>query len=111
MGLAEGFEIGIFVSKFFEVVIEFDGATDVALGRSEIATLGGVAAEVKLDEWIAGVKVGGIRENFGGGIDGFAASFGEGPRDEPSSLFGVDGGKVGSEGRGFLPKVGAFEKA
>ena len=109
--MAEGFEIGIFVGKFFEVVIEFDGSTYVALGRGEIATLGGVAAEVKLDEWIAGVQVGGIRENFGGGIDGFAASFGEGPRDEPSSLFGVDGGKVGSEGRCFLPKVGAFEKA
>jgi len=111
VGLAEGFEIGIFVGKFFEVVIEFDGATDVALSRGEIATLGGVAAEVKLDEWIAGVKVGGIGENFGSGIDGFAASFSEGPRDEPSSLFGVDGGKVGSEGRGFLPEVGAFEKA
>ena len=92
-------------------MIEFDGATDVALSGGEIATLGGVAAEVKLDEWIAGVQVGGIRENFGGGIDGFAASFSEGPRDEPSSLFWVDGGKVGSEGRGFLPKVGAFEKA
>lgn len=109
--MAEGFEIGIFVSKFLEVVIEFDGATDVALSRSEIATLGSVATEVKLDEWIAGVKVGGIRENFGSGIDGFAASFGEGPRDEPSSLFGVNGGKVGSERRGFLPKVRAFEKA
>ena len=61
MGLAEGFEIGIFVSKFFEVVIEFDGATDVALSRGEIATLGRVTSEVKLDEWVAGVKVGGIR--------------------------------------------------
>ena len=109
--MAEGFKIGIFVGKFFEVVIKLDGATDVALSRSEIATLGRVAAEVKLDEWIAGVKAGGIRENFGSGIDGFAASFGEGPRDEPSSLFGVDGGKVGSEGSGFLPKVGAFEEA
>ena len=109
--MAEGFEIGIFVGKFFEVVIEFDSTTDVALGRGEIATLSGVAAEVKLNKWIAGVKVGGIRENFRSGIDGFAASFGEGQRDEPSSLFGVDGGKVGSEGRGFLPKVGAFEKA
>ena len=111
MGLAEGFEIGIFVSKFFEVVIEFDGATDVALSRGEITTLGGVAAEIKLDEWIAGVKAGGIGENFRSGIDRFAASFGEGPRDEPSSLFGVDRGEVGSEGRGFLPKVGALEKA
>jgi hypothetical protein len=64
VGLAEGFEIGIFVGKFFEVVIEFDSATDVALSRGEIATLGSVAAEVKLDEWIAGVKVGGIGENF-----------------------------------------------
>lgn len=109
--MAEGFEIGIFVGKFFEVVIEFDGSTNVALGRGKIATLGGVAAEVKLDEWIAGVKAGGIGENFGSGIDGFAASFSEGPRDEPSSLFGVDRGKVGCEGRGFLPKVGAFEKA
>ena len=111
MGLAEGFEIGIFVGKFFEVVIEFDSTTDVALGRGEISSLGGVAAEVKLDEWIAGVQVSGIGENFRSGIDRFAASFGEGPRDKPSSLFGVDGGKVGSEGRGFLPKVGAFEKA
>ena len=111
MRLAEGLKVRVLVGKFFEVVIEFDGATDVALSRSEIATLGSVAAEVKLDEWIAGMKVGGIRENYGSGIDGFAASFGEGPRDKPSSLFGVDGGKVGSEGRGFLPKVGAFEKA
>jgi len=109
--LAEGFEIGIFVGKFFEVVIEFDGATDVALSRGEIATLSGVAAEVKLNKWIAGVKVGGIGENFRSGIDGFAASFGEGPRYEPSSFFGVDGGKVGSESSGFLPKVRAFEKA
>ena len=109
--MAEGFEIGIFVGKFFEVVIEFDSTTDVALSRGEISSLGSVAAEVKLDEWITRVKVGGIRENFGSGIDRLAASFGEGPRDEPSSLFGVDGGKVGSEGRGFLPKVGAFEKA
>ena len=62
--MAEGFEIGIFVGKFFKVVIKLDGATDVALSRSEIATLGGVAAEVKLDEWIAGVKAGGIGENF-----------------------------------------------
>ena len=111
MGLAEGFEIGIFVSKFFEVVIKLDGATDVALSGGEIATLGGVAAEVKLDEWIAGVQVSGIGENFRSGIDRFAASFGEGPRDKPSSLFGVDGGKVGSEGSDFLPEVGAFEKA
>ena len=109
--MAEGFEIGIFVGKFFEVVIKLDGATDVALGRGKISSLGSVAAEVKLDERIAGMKVGGIRKNFRSGIDRFAASFGEGPRDEPSSFFGVDGGKVGSEGRGFLPKVGAFEKA
>ena len=55
MSLAKGFKIGILVSEFFKVVIELDGAADVSLGGGEVSPLGGVAAEVELNEGIFGV--------------------------------------------------------
>ena len=64
MRLAEGLKVGILVRKFFEVVIEFDSAPDISLGGGQIPPLGSVATEVKLDEGIFGMKVGGIGKNF-----------------------------------------------
>ncbi len=64
MSLAKGFKIGILVSKFFKVVIELDGAADVSLGGGEVTSLGGVAAEVELNEGVFGVEAGCVREDF-----------------------------------------------
>jgi len=55
VGLAEGFKVGILVGEFFKVVIELDGAADISLGGGEVSPLGGVAAEVELNEGIFGV--------------------------------------------------------
>ena len=55
MSLAKGFKIGILVSEFFKVVIELDGAADVSLGGGEVTSLGGIAAEVELNEGVFGV--------------------------------------------------------
>ncbi len=110
MGLAEGFQIGILVGEFFEVVIEFDGPAHVGLGGGEVPPLGGVAAEVELDEGVRGVKAGGIGENFGRGLDRIAPSFGKGPRDKPAGLVGVRSGQPGSEPCGVLPASGTLQK-
>lgn len=64
MSLAKGFKIGILVSEFFKVVIELDGAADVSLGGGEVTSLGGVAAEVELNEGVFGVEAGCVREDF-----------------------------------------------
>ena len=64
MSLAKGFKIGILVSEFFKVVIELDGAADVSLGGGEVTSLGGVAAEVELNEGIFGVEACCVREDF-----------------------------------------------
>ena len=64
MRLAEGLKVGILVGKFFEVVIEFDSAPDISLGGGQISPLSSVATEVKLDEGIFGMEVGGIGKNF-----------------------------------------------
>jgi len=62
--LAKGFKIGILVSEFFKVVIELDGAANVSLGGGEVTSLGGVAAEVELNEGVFGVEAGCVREDF-----------------------------------------------
>lgn len=62
--MAKGFKIGILVSEFFKVVIELDGAADVSLGGGEVTSLGGVAAEVELNEGVFGVEAGCVREDF-----------------------------------------------
>ena len=64
MRLAEGFEIGILVGEFFEVVVKLDGSADVGLGDGEVSPLGGVAAEIELDEGILRMEVGRISQNF-----------------------------------------------
>ncbi len=64
MSLAKGFNIGILVSEFFKVVIEHDGAADVSLGGGEVTSLGGIAAEVELNEGVFGVEAGCVREDF-----------------------------------------------
>ncbi len=64
MSLAKGFKIGILVSEFFKVVIELDGAANVSLGGGEVTSLGGVAAEVELNEGVFGVEAGCVREDF-----------------------------------------------
>ncbi len=64
MSLAKGFKIGILVSEFFKVVIELDGAADVSLGGGEVTSLGGIAAEVELNEGVFGVEAGCVREDF-----------------------------------------------
>ena len=62
--MAKGFKIGILVSEFFKVVIELDGAADVSLGGGEVTSLGGIAAEVELNEGVVGVEAGCVREDF-----------------------------------------------
>jgi len=64
VSLAKGFKIGILVSEFFKVVIELDGAADVSLGGGEVTSLGGIAAEVELNEGVFGVEAGCVREDF-----------------------------------------------
>ncbi len=64
MSLAKGFKIGILVSEFFKVVIELDGAANVSLGGGEVTSLGGVAAEVELNEGVFGVEAGCVGEDF-----------------------------------------------
>ncbi len=64
MSLAKGFKIGILVSEFFKVVIELDGAANVSLGGGEVTSLGGIAAEVELNEGVFGVEAGCVREDF-----------------------------------------------
>ena len=64
MGLAEGFKVGILVGEFFKVVIELDGAADVSLGGGEVTSLGGIAAEVELNEGVFGVEAGCVGEDF-----------------------------------------------
>jgi len=64
VSLAKGFKIGILVSEFFKVVIELDGAANVSLGGGEVTSLGGVAAEVELNEGVFGVEAGCVREDF-----------------------------------------------
>ena len=66
VGLAEGFEIGVFVGQLFQAVVEFDGPADVGVGGGEIAPLGGITAEIELDEGVLGVK--GLRDS---GVKGF----------------------------------------
>ena len=109
--MAEGFEIGILVGEFFEVVVEFDRPADVGLGGGEVSPLGGIATEVELDEGICGVEAGSIGQNFGCGFDGIASSFGKGPGNKPAGLVGVTGSKTGSESCGVLPAAGTFQKA
>ena len=109
--MAEGFEIGILVGEFFEVVVEFDRPADVGLGGGEVSPLGGIATEVELDEGICGVEAGSIGQNFGCGFDRIASSFRKGPGDEPTGLVGVTGGKSGGESCGVLPATGTFQKA
>ena len=111
VGLAEGFEIGVLVGEFFEAVVEFDGTADVGVGGGEITPLGGVAAEVELDERVLGVEGGCLGEDFGSGLEGVAAAFGEGPGDEPAGLVGVGGSQFGSQQRGVGPFLGALEEA
>ena len=108
MGLAEGFEIGILVGEFFEVVVEFDRPADVGLCGGEISPLGGIATEIELDEGICGVEAGGIGQNFGCGFDRIASSFGKGPGNKPAGLVGVTGRKSGGKSCGVLPAAGAF---
>ena len=109
--MAEGFEIGILVGEFFEVVVQFDGSADVGLGGGEISPLGGIATEVKLNEGICGVEAGGIGQNFGCGFDRIASSFGKSPGNKPAGLVGVTGRKSGGESCGVLPATGTFQKA
>lgn len=111
MSLAEGFEIGILVGEFFEVVVEFDRSANVGLGDREVSPLGGIATKVKLNEGICGVEAGGIGQNFGCGFDRIASSFRKGPGDKPAGLVGVTGGKSGGESCGVLPATGTFQKA
>jgi len=109
--LAEGFEIGILVGEFFEVVVKFDRSADVGLRGGQVSPLGGIATEVKLDEGICGVEAGGIGQNFRCRFDRIASSFGKGPGDKPAGLVGVTGSKSGGESCGVLPAAGTFEKA
>ena len=111
VGLAEGFEVGVFVGQLFQAVVEFDGPADVGVGGGEIAPLGGITAEIELDEGVLGVKGGGLREDFGGGIQGIAAAFGEGPGDEPAGLIGVGCGEFGRQGGSFRPLLGPLQQA
>ena len=109
--MAEGFEIRILVGEFFEVVIEFDGAANVGLCGGEIPPLGSVTTEVELDEGVFGVEAGGIGEDFGGGLEGVASTFGEGPSDEPAGFVGVVGGEGGGQAGRILPAPSSFKEA
>ena len=66
MGLAKRLEIWILVGEFFQVVVKFDGPAHVGLGGVEVAPLGGITAEVELDQGIFGMEGGGLRKDFGG---------------------------------------------
>ena len=109
--MAERLEIGVLVGEFFEVVIEFDGATNVGLRGGEIPPLGSVTTEVELDKGVFGVEAGGISENFGGGLEGVAPTFGESPSNEPAGFVGVVGGEASGQAGGILPAAGSFEEA
>ena len=109
--MAERLEIGVLVGEFFEIVIEFDGATNVGLCGGEIPPLGSVTTEVELDEGVFGVEAGGIGEDFRGGLEGVAPTFGESPSDEPAGFVGVVGGKASGQAGGILPAAGSFEEA
>ena len=99
------------MGEFFEVVIELDRAANVGLCGGEVPPLGRVAAKVELDEGISGVEAGGIGENFGGGLEGVASTFGESPSDEPAGFVGVVGGEASGQAGGILPAAGSFEEA
>ena len=109
--MAEGFEIRILVGEFFEVVIEFDGAANVGLCGGEIPPLGSVTTEVELDEGVFGVEAGGIGEDFGGGLEGVASTFGESPSDEPAGFVGVVGGEASGQAGRILPAPSSFKEA
>lgn len=109
--MAEGFEIRILVGEFFEVVIELDRAANVGLCGGEIPPLGSVTTEVELDEGVFGVEAGGIGEDFGGGLEGVASTFGESPSDEPAGFVGVVGGEAGGQAGRILPAPSSFKEA
>ena len=89
VGLAERFEIGVFVGQFFQIMIQLDGPSDMAVGGGEIPPLGGVATQIELDQRILGMKGSGLGKNFGGGFQGIAPALGEGPSHEPARLVGM----------------------
>lgn len=99
------------MGEFFEVMIELDRAANVGLCGGEVSPLGRVAAKVELDEGISGVEAGGIGENFGGGLEGVASTFGESPSDEPAGFVGVVGGEASGQAGGILPPAGSFKEA
>ena len=99
------------MGEFFEVVIEFDGAANVGLCGGEIPPLGSVTTEVELDEGVFGVEAGGIGENFGGGLEGVASTFGESPSDEPAGFVGVVGGEASGQAGRILPAPSSFKEA
>ena len=109
--MAERLEIGVLVGEFFEIVIELDGATNVGLCGGEIPSLGSVTTEVELDKGVFGVEAGGIGEDFRGGLEGVAPTFGESPSDEPAGFVGVVGGEASGQAGGILPAAGSFEEA